>query len=249
MTFARPEHVIIGEVLASMNRDLLAECQCWFGGGTAIVLSLDEYRRSLDLDFLCDSQAGYRKLREAFFDNGIRALFPEPIQQLREVRADANGIRMLVEHKGQPIKFEMVREVRIDLDGHDDERLHVPTLSTASMFAEKLLANSDRCQDRAVAYRDAIDLGKLVEAHGSIPAKAVEVAEDAYGKDIARKFAWVVNRLLRHEEVRHAAESLDMDYEVAFSAVQVLRAAGRDIWPDVGIEGEPPMDAGSDIKP
>lgn len=37
---------------------------CYFGGGTAIVLQLDEYRESLDVDLMCASQDGYRALRD-----------------------------------------------------------------------------------------------------------------------------------------------------------------------------------------
>ncbi|MBW9115627.1 nucleotidyl transferase AbiEii/AbiGii toxin family protein [Rhizobium cauense] len=53
MAFKRPEHNIIAELLASMKQDVLIDSKCYFGGGTAIVLSLDEYRQSLDVDFLC----------------------------------------------------------------------------------------------------------------------------------------------------------------------------------------------------
>ena len=89
MHFVRPEHQIIAEMLERMDSRFLLDCECWFGGGTAIVLKLGEYRKSLDLDFLCASREGYRKLREGFFEHGVRAVFPEPVQTLREVRADA----------------------------------------------------------------------------------------------------------------------------------------------------------------
>jgi len=51
--FKRPEHRIIAETLGLMDRDFLTTNQCWFGGGTAIVMKFGEYRRSLDVDFLC----------------------------------------------------------------------------------------------------------------------------------------------------------------------------------------------------
>jgi len=35
-----------------MDPGLLRGCRCWFGGGTRIVLDLDEYRVSADLGFL-----------------------------------------------------------------------------------------------------------------------------------------------------------------------------------------------------
>lgn len=236
MHFIRPEHEIIAEMLTSMDSGFLLDCECWFGGGTAIVLKLGEYRKSLDLGFLCASREGYRQLREGFFDHGIRAVFPEPVQMLREVRTDTYGIRMIVGLHGQPIRFEIVNEPRIELRGAYDPDLKVPTLLPESLFAEKLLANADRCQDRAVAYRDAIDLGRLVETYEAIPDTAVKAAEGAYGKDIARFMAWVLNRLRDRNEIRYAAEALDMDFDAAAGAVAVLRQAALHVWPDKGIE-------------
>ena len=238
MHFVRPEHQIIAEMLERMDSRFLLDCECWFGGGTAIVLKLGEYRKSLDLDFLCASREGYRKLREGFFEHGVRAVFPEPVQTLREVRADAYGIRMIVGLHGQPIRFEIVNEPRIELRGAYDPDLKVPALLPESMFAEKLLANADRCQDRAVAYRDALDLGRLVETYQAIPDAAVKAAEGAYGKDIARFMAWVLNRLRDDNEIRYAAEALDMDFDAAARAVAVLRQAALHVWPDRGIKEE-----------
>jgi Nucleotidyl transferase AbiEii toxin, Type IV TA system len=61
--FQRHEHRIIAELLRSMNHALIEACKCFFGGGTAIVLTHGEYRRSLDIDFLCSDREGYRALR------------------------------------------------------------------------------------------------------------------------------------------------------------------------------------------
>lgn len=235
MEYTRPEHNIIAELLAEMNHGFLLDSKCYFGGGTAIVLSLDEYRQSLDVDFLCADVDGYRELRNAFFESGIRALFPDGVKALRDVQADANSVRMLLEFQGQRIKFEIVREARITLEGAEHPSLKVPTLSVTDMFAEKLLANADRCYDRAVAYRDAIDLGHLVDANGEIPQESVVKAERAYGPDIRRKMAAVLNLLLDRKEVRHATTVLDMDYERTLAILEGLRQAARMTWPDAGI--------------
>jgi hypothetical protein len=236
MVFQRPEHEKIAAVLKSMDADFLERSKCFFGGGTAIVLKHDEYRKSLDLDFLCADKDGYRELRNAFFEKGIRAIFPADVNLVRDVKADAYGIRMLLEYQEQPIKFEIVREVRVDLGGWRDPDLRVPILSTNDMFTEKLLANADRCMDRAVGYRDALDLGCLVDAHGEVPAEGVSKAEGAYGADIARKMAWVLNRLLDKNELREAATKLQMDSDFALAVISDLRAEGLRIWPDAGIE-------------
>jgi hypothetical protein len=237
MAFLRSEHNIIAELLASMKQDVLTDNKCYFGGGTAIVLSLDEYRQSLDVDFLCADVDGYRELRNGFFEApGLGWLFPNAVKLLRDVHADATSVRLLLEFQGQKIKFEIVREARIELAGEPHPSLVVPTLSVRDIFAEKLLANSDGCFDRAVAYRDAIDLGHLVAAHGCLDVDAVAKAEHAYGPDILRKITGVLNLLLKKKEIRHAAHVLDMDYNRTVEVIEGLRQAARETWPGSAIE-------------
>lgn len=63
--FARPRHRLVWRTLEALDRDFLAEARCRFAGGTRIVLALDEYRESVDVDFLCADVAGYRAIRSA----------------------------------------------------------------------------------------------------------------------------------------------------------------------------------------
>ncbi|PBC03061.1 nucleotidyl transferase AbiEii/AbiGii toxin family protein [Mesorhizobium sp. WSM3860] len=232
--FRKPEHRIIAEALGLMDRDFLTTVQCWFGGGTAIVMKLGEYRRSLDLDFLCANANGYRELRTRASELGVRAFFPEPVQAVRDFQIDQYGLRTVVRLNGQPIRFEVVREGRIDLRGRFDEDLGVPALVPADMFAEKLLANADRCQDPATAFRDAFDLGMLVKSYGQIPTDALDKAERAYGPDIRLKVAWVVDKLQDKSELRDAADILQMDVAVGTDAFSALREEAARIWPEVG---------------
>jgi len=46
-----------------MKIENLVRCGCLFGGGTALVLQLGEYRESVDIDFLCVLEAN-RELAE-----------------------------------------------------------------------------------------------------------------------------------------------------------------------------------------
>ena len=78
--FKRPHHQRIAQVLAALDADLLQQTQCYFAGGTAIVLLLDEYRESLDIDFLCASQDGYRLLRNLVGDD-LGPLLRTPVTQ------------------------------------------------------------------------------------------------------------------------------------------------------------------------
>ena len=67
-------HKRIIEILSRMDPAVLKKAECYFGGGTAISLLLNEYRESVDIDFLCSSDNGYRFLRETLWDKGIGSL-------------------------------------------------------------------------------------------------------------------------------------------------------------------------------
>jgi hypothetical protein len=238
MTFIKPEHENIAEILRSMDGRFLESCGCYFGGGTAIVLKHGEYRQSLDVDFLCANTDGYRELRVAAQRSGAAGLFGADIKAAREPKFDRYGIRMFLLYRDQPVKFEIVREERIPVGGHLDDDLRVPILSASDMFAEKLLANADRCLDRSVAYRDAIDLGRLVMAHGEIPLSAVSKAQRAYGESVEHYAVKIVNHLLQKDEVRQASRVLQMHSDDAFDAIAALRADVRRLWPDGGVEDD-----------
>lgn len=184
---------------------------------------------------LCADADGYRELRTHAAQHGVRAFFPEPVAGVRDFQIDQYGLRTILRLNGQSIKFEVVREGRIKLQGHFDNDLNVSTLVPADMFVDKLLANADRCQDRATAYRDAIDLGMLTGAYRGIPVEALGKAQAAYGSDVLHKVAWVVNKLRDKDELRNAAEVLQMDPDMAMHAISALQAEAIRIWPDTGI--------------
>ena len=231
MAFVRPQHNVIAEALRSMDTPFLERARCYFGGGTAIVLQNGEYRLSLDVDFLCADPDGYRELRIAALERGAQAFFGPDIETVRPFIADQYGIRGRFSLRGQPIKFEIVREGRVTLEGAIDPALGVPILAVADQFTEKLLANADRCADRAVAYRDAIDLGYLILSNGSIPPEAVQKAERAYGSDVPRKIAAVLAYLASPEEARRAAETLEMSLDAVHQAAARLHGAATAAWP------------------
>ncbi len=233
--YERPQHEIVARALGMLRTDFLLQNRCWFAGGTAIVMKNGEYRLSLDVDFLCSSQAGYRELREAVRSRGAAGLFSQPVKTLKDFRYDQYGIRTLLEIDGQPLKFEIVREARIEVDGAYDPELACPLLSLDDQFAEKMLANSDRGKDPAASYRDVFDLGILIVANGGrIPAAASEKAVMAYGPTIWRDLKWVVEHLrARPSALTRAAEDLRMDPALARTAVRaVCRAYKGKLPPD-----------------
>ncbi len=210
-----------------MRSDFLLQCQCWFAGGTAVVMKNGEYRLSLDVDFLCSSRIGYREIREAVTSKGSAGLFVNPVNVLKDFRCDQYGIRTLVQIDGQPLKLEIVREARIELEGAYDPGLACPLLSRDDQFAEKMLANSDRGKEPSTSYRDLIDLGMLVSvSDGRIPEPASKKAVEAYGESVWRDVKWGVEHLLaRPSELTRAAINLRMQPELARKAVQALARA------------------------
>lgn len=187
--FNRPHHQRVAKILKAFNSDLLQEAKCYFAGGTAIVLSLGEYRESLDVDFLCASNEGYRLLRNTVSEHSLGALLHEPIKHLREVRADRYGVRTVLEVEGIPIRVEFVSEARITIDGNYNSVFGVPTLSQVDMYTEKLLANADRGLDKATMSRDIIDLSMMIDTWGDIPESSWNKAHAAYGEHIFKAFA------------------------------------------------------------
>lgn len=208
-----------------MDHDLLTTCACWFGGGTEIVLDLDEYRLSKDIDFLCSDADGYRKIRGLVVAAGSKALFGGTVQEVRAFRSDRSGIRGIISAQGISLRTEIVRESRIGLEGCADPVLGVPRLTHADRVAEELLGNADRCQDRSTAYRDAIDLGMLALRRGPFSEAALEKAERAYGEDVRVKLEGATGRLADAGERGHTALALGMDKPLLDAAVTALSGA------------------------
>jgi hypothetical protein len=179
-------------VLSAMNRDFLRDAECYFGGGTRIVLELGEYRESKDIDFLCASVHGYRMLREAIGPASLGRVAGGRVKLAREVRADQYGVRTFVAVDSGTLKFEIVREARIGLSGSTVARLPVDCLDHPHCFAEKFLANADRGLDAATLSRDIVDLAFMLEGWRMADAEAgLALAESAYGASVRRSVAAV----------------------------------------------------------
>lgn len=187
--FKREHHNRIATVLHSLNVELLADNKCFFGGGTAIVLIRNEYRESIDIDFLVSDLSGYQKLRSLLKSEGINGL-TKPNMQLyatREIKADQYGLRTMLLIDETEIKFEIIFEGRVDLTTHTSDNFicGVQTLSVLDMAVGKLLSNSDRWSDDSVFSRDLIDLAMLNLSKKQIQ-EAFQKAELAYGETIKR---------------------------------------------------------------
>lgn len=181
-------HAHIINALSCINGSLLCSSEAGFGGGTAISLLLGEFRLSTDIDFLCSSPDGYKKLRELFFDPVSRTTLLGGLTVMREFSLGRDAIRGVVSADGQhPIKIEFVNEGRIILSPFEYSLTSnpllskVPVLCLTDLFAEKIMANDDRGLDKNYTSRDMIDLCFLVEHFGCVPDDAVKKVDKAYG--------------------------------------------------------------------
>jgi hypothetical protein len=183
--FRREQHRKVLSLLHAFDSEILSRCRFFFGGGTRIVLDLDEYRESRDVDFLCADAEGYAGLRFEAATRGYGALFGpdsrEGVQFPREMKIDQYGIRFPVEIEGDTIRVELIREARIGLEpGVLPSWSPVGCLAVSDCYAEKVLANSDRWADRQFLSRDLIDLAVLRSRVGPIPAESWSKVERAY---------------------------------------------------------------------
>jgi hypothetical protein len=187
-----------------MNAGFLRDAECYFGGGTRIVLELGEYRESKDIDFLCASLRGYRMLREAIRPASLGPVAGGRVKLAREVRADQYGVRTFLAVGNGTLKFEIVREARIGLSGGTVARLPVDCLDHRHCFAEKFLANADRGLDAATLSRDIVDLAFMLEGWKMADAEAgLALAESAYGASVRNSVAAVREKVRSDRSYRN----------------------------------------------
>ena len=227
--FRRPHHRAVAALLAAMDAKFLARAQCWFGGGTQIALSLDEYRESRDIDFLCSSREGFRLVRETVTEKSLGAAAHKPIALARELRAARDGVRGFLMHGDARIKFEIVLEARIDLAAPDegDRVCGIQTLAPIDLAAEKLLANADRWADDSVYSRDLVDLAMMRADRRLLEAACVK-AEGAYGQSVRSSLSQAVDALeTRRGRLADCMTALSIDGVTRAQLWQAIRTVAQ----------------------
>ena len=193
----RARHKMVLTALQAFDAAFLTRCECYFGGGTRIVLALDEYRESADIDFLCASRAGYRTLRSTVTDTSLGSIGKSRLKLAREVIADRYGIRTFLDVGGEKLKLEIILEGRIELARDATDELPVSALDAASCCAEKFLANADRWNDESALGRDAIDLAFMAAKWKRTTLHSGFVtATGAYGKVVTTAARRAATRLV-----------------------------------------------------
>jgi hypothetical protein len=87
-------------------------------------------------------------------------------------------------------------------------------LSRPHLYAEKLLANSDRWYAAEVASRDILDLSVMISRWGPIPDKAWEIAEAAYGNRARQDFEMAVEKIRKPEYIESCAQKMQIDARI-----------------------------------
>jgi hypothetical protein len=122
------------------------------------------------------------------------------LTQLRDIRADQYGIRTMISVAGQPIKFEIILEGRIELAAPTakDVVCGISTLTVLDMVASKLLANSDRWADDGVFSRDLIDLA-MMQPRLPLLRQAIAKTNVVYGQAISADLGKAILQLQQRQ--------------------------------------------------
>ncbi len=184
MKMKRPHHQHIMQVLKAFDAAYLRQHKIFFGGGTRISMELEEYRESVDIDFLCPNIHAYKAVRSQVLSNSLGALLqlPEKLVFLRDVRADRDAVRAFVRSEGRPIKLEFIHFDNYKLQPHPGGHFPVPAIDRDACFLTKLLANADRYADRD--KKDIFDLCMMHEHWGDISAEVWQQVDEKYGLDV-----------------------------------------------------------------
>ena len=224
--YRRRHHQLIASCLENFNTDYLARHNILFGGGTRIALELDEYRESVDIDFLCPDINAYRAVRQQVTNTSLGELVRLPFNYSREIRFDRYGVRTFINAAGVNIKLEFVAFDHYQLSATLGEQLFpVPYIDQTSCFITKLLANADRVALKP--YKDIFDLVVMFSHWGHIPETAFAEAYRHYSQSVVQQG---LTRALQHwfvNETDYASAAKDMAIEPAYYSNVILPAARR----------------------
>lgn len=216
-------HKIIASALSSFNADFFCQNNIIFGGGTRIALELDEFRESIDIDFLCPNKESYKAVRSNVTNSSLGELVKTEFEYVREIRADRDGVRTIIKHQNTVIKLEFVSFDDYELSyEYQKDVFNVPFLDRQSCFYTKLLANSDR--KLQPPFKDIFDILAMYKCWGSIPNKSIDLAEKHYGKRV------VLSSLI------NALEDIKKNKSKYYQACENVKMKGS--WPHDLIEVE-----------
>lgn len=181
--YQREHHQIIESALTCFNAGFFLENNIIFGGGTRIALELDEFRESVDIDFLCPNKESFRAVRQVVTQRSLNDLVLSEFEYLRDIRSDRDAVRTIIGHEGGIVKLEFVSFADYELKlAFDKTKFPVPFLDQESCFYTKLLANCDRRFQEP--FKDIFDILAMFKSWGAVPKRSIELAEEHYGKRV-----------------------------------------------------------------
>ncbi|ULR32450.1 nucleotidyl transferase AbiEii/AbiGii toxin family protein [Dickeya fangzhongdai] len=200
-------HKIIRSVLENFNTDFFIDNSIFFGGGTRIALEINEYRESIDVDFLCPNKTAYRAVREQVTSASLGKLVKKEFIYAREIGFDRYAVRTFIREQDTNIKLEIVSCDNYELVGDSRSIFPVPFIDRETCFYTKLLANSDRCLQGQC--KDIFDILAMYDAWGKIPEEAFRKAEEHYGSSILNDLIRSLNDICsNHEKYYELADGM-----------------------------------------
>ena len=219
-------HQVIESALKNFNADFFYSNNILFGGGTRIALEIDEYRESIDIDFLCPTRASYKAVREQVTNISLGQLVHEDFDYAREIRADRDGVRTIIQLGDTSIKLEFVsfNEYQLTASEADINVFPVPCISIESCFVTKLLANADRSLN--YPFKDIFDILAMYSKWGTIPEDALKIAHDFYGDVAVRELKNALAHMIKNPK-EHLAACNDMKMKPDWAKDLVNRKASE----------------------
>ena len=98
----------IHKALLQFDKAFLLDNKVLFGGDTRIAMELDEFRESVDIDFVCPSIESYRAVRSAVSSFSFGNQVTGELELIREIRADLYSVRTVIKVDDTPIKLEVI---------------------------------------------------------------------------------------------------------------------------------------------
>lgn len=212
MMYRRPRHNATHKALLQFDKAFLLENKVLFGGDTRIAMELDEFRESVDIDFVCPSIESYRAVRSAVSSSSFGDLVNGELELIREIRADRYGVRTAIKVNDTPIKLEFISFSDYRLSMAETTSLPVPALDQDSCYITKLLALADRYAfpDK----KDFIDLLTMQRKWGAPSQKAWAEVKRHYGEAPFKTLHKQLDMFLAYPEpILSAAAKLDITDE------------------------------------
>ncbi|UAY90581.1 nucleotidyl transferase AbiEii/AbiGii toxin family protein [Pectobacterium polaris] len=194
-------HKIIRAVLDNFNTDFFIANSIFFGGGTRIALEINEYRESIDVDFLCPNKDSYRAVREQVTSGSLGLLVKKEFNYAREITFDRYAVRTFIDEQGKKVKLEIVSFDNYQLIADDRNIFPVPCIDRETCFYTKLLANADRCL--VGQCKDVFDIIAMYDAWGNIPERALSKAEEHYGSTVLKTLIRALQHMQSNKEKYH----------------------------------------------